>query len=305
MVAGVETPLPGLGGEEEQFIEEYDGTSTCSGRTYLYEGGAKANPAHHATPSPSFPVMDGDIPDLEGEVDMPEGMMQMDPEVQEAQSKFMGALTEIMSKLSEPCQQEFAQSMQGQVRRGATLLASPYVAPAYQPPTIRATDGGQHDAGVPAGVLQGGQHRPQLRQDAGSVHTLHSPPWLSSPLAAVPCTASAGSRGHTYPDQCPAGPGLDDQPWLSLHTHPPTPTEQVLRMQADKAMRKNGRQPDPNTPYYLGATLALLFLALVGYVVWVNRVMKQAGLLDRKPKALSKKKMEKERAKEAQRKKIM
>lgn len=75
----------------------------------------------------------------------------------------------------------------------------------------------------------------------------------------------------------------------------------MVRAQAQAAMRKNGRQPDPNTPYYLGATLLVLFLALVGYVVYVNQRLKEAGLLDRKPKALSKKKLEKERAK-AQRK---
>jgi len=45
----------------------------------------------------------------------------------------------------------------------------------------------------------------------------------------------------------------------------------------------------------------VLFLAVVGYVFWVNQKLKEAGLLDRKPKALSKKKLEKERAK-AQRK---
>lgn len=75
------------------------------------------------------------------------------------------------------------------------------------------------------------------------------------------------------------------------------PTEQFVKQQADQALRKNGRQADPNTPYYLGVTLAVLFLAVVGYVMYVNRKLKEAGLLDRKPKALSKKKLEKERAK--------
>lgn len=71
----------------------------------------------------------------------------------------------------------------------------------------------------------------------------------------------------------------------------------MVRMQAEQAMRKNGRQADPNTPYYLGATLLVLFMALVGYVVYVNQKLKEAGLLDRKPKQLSKRKLEKERAK--------
>lgn len=71
----------------------------------------------------------------------------------------------------------------------------------------------------------------------------------------------------------------------------------MVRQQAEAAMRKNGRQADPNTPYYLGATLLLLFVAVVGYVVYVNQKLKEAGLLDRKNKPLSKKKLEKERAK--------
>lgn len=58
--------------------------------------------------------------------------------------------------------------------------------------------------------------------------------------------------------------------------------ERMVRAQAEQAMRKNGRQADPNTPYYLGATLLLLFVAVVGYVVYVNQKLKEAGLLDRK-----------------------
>lgn len=35
-------------------------------------------------------------------------------------SKFMQALTEIMSQLSEPCQEQFAQAMQGQTMESMT-----------------------------------------------------------------------------------------------------------------------------------------------------------------------------------------
>lgn len=66
-----------------------------------------------------------------------------------------------------------------------------------------------------------------------------------------------------------------------IHPHPNTP-ERMVRAQAEATMRKNGRQADPNTPYYLGATLLLLFVAVVGYVVYVNQKLKEAGLLDRK-----------------------
>jgi Tfp pilus assembly protein PilN len=75
----------------------------------------------------------------------------------------------------------------------------------------------------------------------------------------------------------------------------------MVKLNAEQALRKNGRQADPNTPMYLGITLVVLFCAVVGYVMYVNQKLKEAGLLDRKPKHLSKKKLEKERAK-AQRK---
>ncbi len=82
-MASVETPLPGLGGEEEQFIEEYE-----------------------------VDAMDGSIDDMDG---MMGGGAQSGGQP-ESQAKFMQALTEIMAQLSEPCQEQFAQAMQGKVR---------------------------------------------------------------------------------------------------------------------------------------------------------------------------------------------
>jgi hypothetical protein len=40
-------------------------------------------------------------------------------------SKFMQALTEIMTQLSEPCQEQFAQAMQGQVRTDGRTTEQP------------------------------------------------------------------------------------------------------------------------------------------------------------------------------------
>ena len=66
----------------------------------------------------------------------------------------------------------------------------------------------------------------------------------------------------------------------------------------------NGRQPDPNTGKYLGAALLLLFAGVCYYIYYVNSKLKAAGLLDRKSKPLSKKKLEKLRAKDQKKVKI-
>ncbi len=79
--------------------------------------------------------------------------------------------------------------------------------------------------------------------------------------------------------------------------------EAAIQAQADKARRMNGRQPDPNTGTYLAVALLLLFVGVIGYIVYVNRKLKEAGLMG-SSKHLSKKKLEKLKMKEQQRKKI-
>lgn len=81
--------------------------------------------------------------------------------------------------------------------------------------------------------------------------------------------------------------------------------EAAVQKAADQARRSNGRQPDPNAGKYLAVMLVLMFLGVVGYIMWVNRKLKEAGLMDKRRKQLSKKKLEKEKMREQQKKKIM
>jgi hypothetical protein len=76
-------------------------------------------------------------------------------------------------------------------------------------------------------------------------------------------------------------------------------SEEGFKAAADDMMRKNGPQPNPNTKYYVFSTLVLFFLLVVAYIMWVNKQLKEAGLLDRKRKLPSKKKLEKQKAKKA------
>jgi len=80
--------------------------------------------------------------------------------------------------------------------------------------------------------------------------------------------------------------------------------EAAVQAAADKARRANGRQPDPNAGKYLAVLLVLAFVGVVAYIVWVNRKLKEAGLMDKR-KQLSKKKLEKAKMREQQQKKIM
>ena len=84
----------------------------------------------------------------------------------------------------------------------------------------------------------------------------------------------------------------------------PWRAEAAIKQQADMARRMNGRQPDPNTGKYLGAALVLLFAGICYYVYYVNSKLKEAGLLNRKPKPLSKKKLEKLRQKDQKKVKL-
>jgi|EP00624_Nannochloropsis_granulata_P002254 hypothetical protein len=81
--------------------------------------------------------------------------------------------------------------------------------------------------------------------------------------------------------------------------------EAAVQAAADKARRANGRQPDPNAGKYLAVMLVLAFLGVVAYIVWVNRKLKEAGMMDKRRKQLSKKKLEKAKMREQQKKKIM
>ncbi|EWM29769.1 hypothetical protein Naga_100022g20 [Nannochloropsis gaditana] len=81
--------------------------------------------------------------------------------------------------------------------------------------------------------------------------------------------------------------------------------EAAVQEAADRVRRANGRQPDPNTGKHLAVMLFILFVCIVGYIVWVNRKLKEAGLTGKRPKHLSKKKMEKEMMRKQQAKKIM
>jgi len=179
----METPLPGLNNEEED-IDVYDGDEPMSG---IEEEAAAA------------------------------AMTNVSPE----QNKFMESLQNIMTQLTEPCQQEFAVAMQA-----------------------------------------GGMDK------------------VSQACQAE--ISAAASKVPTFARQ----------------------QEAAVQAAADKARRANGRQPDPNAGKYLAVLLVLAFVGVVAYIVWVNRKLKEAGLMDKR-KQLSKKKLEKAKMREQQQKKIM
>ena len=78
--------------------------------------------------------------------------------------------------------------------------------------------------------------------------------------------------------------------------------DDALRKQA--AAQRLGPDPNPNTKYYVLAVLVILFAVVIGYIVYVNKRLREAGLWDQKKKPISKKKMMKEKMKEEQRRKI-
>lgn len=73
--------------------------------------------------------------------------------------------------------------------------------------------------------------------------------------------------------------------------------EEGLSAAADDVLRAKGLTPNPYTKYYVFSTLLVFLMLTVAYIVWVNKKLAEAGLLDKKPKSLSKKKLEKQKAK--------